>query len=392
MNTNNLFVEIDYAQEKKNGEEICGDSFTQKQIPEEGRRIVVLSDGLGSGVKANILSCMTAEMAIRFIASDMDLIESVKVIMDVLPVCEVRKISYSTLTVVDTLLNGETRIIEMDNPPHIHLRGNKIVNDEKIKEYTAKGWQNRTIRVTTTSVEPEDRIIIFSDGITQAGLGSSNYHLGWRLSGCLEYALNQVNKDAKISARKLASNIISEALVHEEEYVPHDDMTCAVIYFRSPRRTMVISGPPFHQDQDKEYARLLDEFNGKKVICGGTTANIISRELRREVFTSLKRYGDLPPISKMDGIDLVTEGILTLSRTYQLLKDRDAVHDPSAASALAELLRESDIINFYIGTRINEAHQDPTLPRELEIRRNIIKKIVRLLEEQYLKEIHLNFI
>ncbi len=392
MDNKNLFVEVDYAQEEKNGEEICGDSFALKQIPEEERRIVVLSDGLGSGVKANILSCMTAEMAVRFIASDMDLIESVKVIMDVLPVCEIRKISYSTLTVVDSLLNGETRIIEMDNPPHIHLRGNKVVKDEKIKEYTAPGWQNRTIRVSTTKVEPEDRIIIFSDGITQAGLGSKNFHLGWRFSGCLEYAISQVTKDPKISARKLAANIISEALTHEEDYVPHDDMTCAVIYFRSPRRTMVISGPPFHSEQDSEYANMLSEFNGKKVICGGTTANIIARELKREVYTSLKRYGDLPPASTMNGIDLVTEGILTLSRTYQLLKDRDAKHDPSAASALAELLRESDIIDFYIGTRINEAHQDPTLPRELEIRRNIIKKIVRVLEEQYLKEIHLNFI
>lgn len=392
MEENHLFVEVDYAQEKKIGEEICGDSFALKQIPEEGRRIVVLSDGLGSGVKANILSCMTAEMAVRFIASDMDLIESVKVIMDVLPVCEIRKISYSTLTVVDTLLSGETRIIEMDNPPHIHLRGNKIVTDEKIEEFTAPGWKNRTIRVSTTLVQPEDRIIIFSDGITQAGLGSKRYHLGWRLSGCLEYAANKITVENKISARKLASEIINEALVHEEDYVPHDDMTCAVIYFRSPRRTMVISGPPFHPEQDREYAQRLANYSGKKIICGGTTANIIARELRREVTTELKRCGDLPPASQMDGIDLVTEGILTLSRTYQLLKDRDAAHDPSAASALAELLRESDIIEFYIGTRINEAHQDPTLPRELEIRRNIIKKIIRVLEEQYLKEIHLNYI
>ncbi len=392
MNENQLFVEVDYAQEKKFGEEICGDSFAVKQIPEEGRRIVVLSDGLGSGIKANILSCMTAEMAVRFIASDMDLIESVKVIMDVLPVCEVRKISYSTLTVIDTLISGKTRIIEMDNPPHIHLRGSKLVTDDECKEFTAPGWKNRIIRVSTTTVEPEDRIIIFSDGITQAGLGSKKFHLGWRFNGCLDYASSLIEKARNISARKLASNIINEALVHEEDLVPHDDMTCAVMYFRSPRRTMVISGPPFHPEQDRNYAKQLEAFPGKKVICGGTTANIISRELRREIQTSLKRYSDLPPSSTMDGIDLVTEGILTLSKTYQLLKDHDFVHDPSAASALAELLRESDIIDFYVGTRINEAHQDPTLPRELEIRRNIVKKIVRVLEEKYLKEIHLNYI
>ncbi|MDR3626833.1 MAG: SpoIIE family protein phosphatase [Ignavibacteriaceae bacterium] len=392
MNEEQLFVEVDYSQEKKYGEEICGDSFAFKQIQAEGRRIVVLSDGLGSGIKANILSCMTAEMAVRFIASEMDLIESVKVIMDVLPVCEVRKISYSTLTIVDTLLSGQTRIIEMDNPPHIHLRGDKIVNNEECKEFTAPGWQDRTIRVSTTTVEPEDRIIIFSDGITQAGLGSPKFHLGWRLNGCREYAISKIKKEPQISARKLASDMVNEAVIHEEDFVPHDDMTCVVIYFRSPRRTMVISGPPFHPEQDREYANRLAEFKGKKIICGGTTANIIARELRREIHTSLKRYGDIPPASTMNGIDLVTEGILTLSKTYQILKDRDSVRDPSAASALAEYLRESDIIEFFVGTRINEAHQDPTLPRELEIRRNIVKKIKRILEEEYLKEIHLNYI
>ncbi len=392
MSDNQLFVEVDYGQERKYGEEICGDSFSFKQIQEEGRRIVVLSDGLGSGVKANILSCMTAEMAVRFIASDMDLLESVKVIMDVLPVCEVRKISYSTLTVVDMLISGETRIIEMDNPPHIHLRGNNVVSNEECQEFTAPGWHNRKIRVSKINVEPEDRIIIFSDGITQAGLGSKQLHLGWRLNGCTDFVISQVEKEKNISARKLAANIIDEAITHEEDYVPHDDMTCSVIYFRSPRRTMVISGPPFHKEHDRDYAQRLAMFPGKKIICGGTTANIISRELSREIHTSLKRFGDLPPASTMSGIDLVTEGILTLSRTYQILKDRDTIHDPSPASALAELLRESDIIDFYVGTRINEAHQDPTLPRELEIRRNIIKKIIRILEEEYLKEINLNYI
>lgn len=392
MTDHQLFFEIDYAQEQKSGEEICGDSFSFRHVQKEGRRIVVLSDGLGSGIKANILSGMTAEMAVRFIASDMDLMESVKVIMDVLPVCEVRKISYSTLTIVDILVSGETRIIEMDNPPHIHLRGNGIVHNEKCEEFTAKGWHDRTIRVTKTFLRPEDRIIIFSDGITQAGLGSEEFHLGWRITGCEGYVVSRVTDERNISARKLAADIIRKAKTHEEDFTPHDDMTCAVIYCRSPRRAMVISGPPFHKEHDRAYAEQLAAFKGKKIICGGTTANIIARELRREITTSLNSTDDLPPASIMQGVDLVTEGILTLSRTYQLLKERDVPHIASPASALAELLRESDIIDFYVGTRINEAHQDPTLPRELEIRRNIIKKIIRILEEEYLKEIHLNYI
>jgi hypothetical protein len=143
--------------------------------------------------------------------------------MDVLPVCEVRKISYSTLTVVDTLLSGETRIIEMDNPPHIHLRGNKVVTDEECKEFTAPGWQNRTIRVSTTTVEPEDRIIIFSDGITQAGLAAKSFILvAFRMAVSI-MPLSSIEKEQKISARKLASDIINEALIHEDDFVPHDE-------------------------------------------------------------------------------------------------------------------------------------------------------------------------
>ncbi|MGE5679260.1 MAG: SpoIIE family protein phosphatase [Bacillota bacterium] len=391
MNDQRLFIEIDYAQDKKYGEEICGDSFAVKQIQESQRRIAVLSDGLGSGVKANILSCMTAEMALRFIASEMDVIESIKVIMDVLPVCEVRKISYSTLTIVDTQLSGETRIIEMGNPSFIHIRKNRII-PTSFKEFTAAGWQNRTIRITRTKVEPEDRLIIFSDGVTQAGLGSKNYPMGWREKGCQNYILKLLEKYPDISAGNLSEEVIRAARYCEPDALAHDDMTCAVLYYRQPRKTILLTGPPFHPEQDSNYAQNLLQFNGKKVICGGTTGNIIARELKLPVTTSIKRLGDLPAPSVIPGIDLVTEGILTLTKTYQILNERDTKHEHSAANDLAQLLRESDVIDFYVGTRINEAHQDPSLPRELEIRRNIIKKIKTVLEEEYLKEIHLFYI
>ncbi|MCU7497201.1 MAG: SpoIIE family protein phosphatase [Ignavibacteria bacterium] len=391
MKDQQMFVDIDFAQEKKFGEEICGDSFAVKQFQEGHRRIAVLSDGLGSGVKANILSCMTAEMAIRFIANEMDIIESIKIIMDVLPVCEVRKISYSTLTVVDTQLYGETRIIEMGNPQFIHLRGGDIIPSES-RLYTAAGWQNRTIRISKVNVEPEDRLIIFSDGVTQAGLGSKNLPMGWRDKGCQDFIMSLVAKNPFISAGRLSEEVILKARHCEPDARAHDDMTCSVLYYRHPRRTVVMTGPPFHPEQDPDYAQKLIQYNGKKVICGGTTANIISRELNLSVKTSIKRQGDLPAASEMPGIDLVTEGILTLTRTYQLLKERDNCQDETAAADLVKLLKESDVIDFYVGTRINEAHQDPSLPRELEIRRNIIKKIKAILEEKYVKEIHLFYI
>ena len=64
---------------------------------------------------------------------------------------------------------------------------------------------------------------------------------------------------------------------------------------------------------------------------------------------------------------------------------------PNAATRLVELLLNSDIIHFLVGTRINEAHQDPNVPVELDLRRNIIRKIASLLETRYLKESRLQF-
>lgn len=386
-----LFVEIEYAQRKKQGEGICGDSFALKQVLPEQRRIAVLSDGLGSGVKANILSCMTAQMAVRFVADNKEIQETVKVIMDALPICKVRKISYATLTIVDTFLSGETQIIEMGNPPVFHIRDNDLLQSPQ-KSIGSPGWHHRTLKMTSTTVKPEDRLIMFSDGITQAGLGTNATKLGWRLQGCLDFSRERIRQKPRISARQLSTEILSEALTHEIGHEPHDDMTCAVMYFRQPRRTIVMTGPPYHQERDREIAQRLSEYPGKKIICGGTTANIIARELQQDLTTPLTHRGKLPPISFMDGIDLVTEGILTLTRSYQLLKQRDLRNEDSAAADLTELLRESDIIEFYVGTRINEAHQDPSLPRELEIRRNIVKRIAQILDEEYFKEIHIHYI
>ena len=386
-----LFVEIEYTQRKKQDEGICGDSFALKQVLPEQRSIAVLSDGLGSGVKANILSCMTAQMAVRFVASNKDIQETVKIIMDALPICSIRKISYATLTIVDSFLSGKTQIIEMGNPPVLHIRGNEVLRSPK-QSIDSPGWHHRTLNMTSTTVLPEDRLIMFSDGITQAGLGTNATKLGWRLHGCQEYIQDCIRENPRISARQLSADVLDGALAQEIGHEPHDDMTCAVMYFRQPRRTIVMTGPPFHQDKDREIAARVSEYPGKKIICGGTTANIIARELQRDLTTPLTRRGNLPPISFMEGIDLVTEGILTLTRSYQLLKQRDLRDEDSAATDLTELLRESDIIEFYVGTRINEAHQDPTLPRELEIRRNIVKRIAQVLDEEYFKEIHIHYI
>jgi len=177
---------------------------------------------------------------------------------------------------------------------------------------------------------------------------------------------------------------------------PKDDISCGVVYFREPRDMLVLTGPPVHPESDTEIAGIFASFSGKKVVSGGTTANIISREMKREVKVNMKSYDNtMPPWSDMEGADMVTEGIITLGAVSQMLEQHveiDAYSEKqNAATRMMDMFLDSDRITFIVGTKINEAHQDPTMPVELEIRRNVIKRIASLLKEKYRKEIQIRY-
>ncbi|NCD33030.1 MAG: serine/threonine protein phosphatase [Spartobacteria bacterium] len=386
-----LFKEVEFCQTRKFTEQICGDAFMSRK-EENDRIITVLSDGLGSGVKANILASMTATMALKFIASDFDFMHCAEIMVNALPVCQVRKIGYATYTIVDCRKDGTARVIEQGNPAFLFIRNGELcelpctTREKRPDDY-------RKLSFYEFKTQPEDRIVFFSDGITESGLGTPIYPLGWRRSGCADFVVDQVKKQPSISARRLAADVIREARHKERGWQAGDDMTCAVIYFRNPRHTLILTGPPFDEERDVEYAELIEQYPGKKVICGGTSVNIVSRLLHRDITTDLRKVQrGMPPVSEMDGVDLVTEGILTLTSTLRRLNNEERAGNGDAADQLVEMLRESDIIDFVVGTRINEAHQDPRLPVDLDIRRNLVRQLAKTLEEKYLKQVTLKFI
>ncbi len=382
-----MFVEVGIQQRRKHGQNICGDAFVSHKYADQNRVISVLSDGLGSGVKANILSTMTVAMAAKFTESGLDFVRCAKIMMDALPVCQKRMISYATFTIVDCRMHGATRIIEMDSPPVLLVRRGQAVACPSTTIESPRE-DKRILRFTEVTLEPEDRLVFCTDGITQAGLGTRSYPLGWREDGVEDYVLDQVRATPSVSARDLSEALLQEALRKEHFRRAQDDMSAAVVYFRRPRKLLMLTGPPFLKERDAEYARLLDQFDGKRVVCGGTTANIVARELDRPI-NMILRGGDrvLPPISEMAGVDLITEGILTLTRAAQLIEADTIPPDTDPAAQLVHLLLESDMIQFVVGSRINEAHQDPSLPVDIEIRRNIVKRIAHVLEERHLKEV-----
>jgi len=390
-----IYIEVNCAQKNYGEERICGDVFLSRRISAEGRTIIVLSDGMGHGVKANVLATLTATMAQNFTLEHKEPEKIAEIIMNTLPVCSERQMSYSTFTILDIQDNGPVSILEYDNPETFILRDNKIFDPQWncLIMQTEKN-AGKEIRTCSFIPQKEDRIFICSDGITQSGLGAKQFPFGWGLENLKEYIIKQISSNPILSARRISAKVVNMANKNDG-YFSQDDTSCASLYFRNPRKLLVCTGPPYEEHKDSDLAEVVKTFDGKKIISGATTADIIGRELKIPIEDSFTFDDpDLPPISHMEGIDLVTEGILTLTKVTRILKDYKSSYPlgKGPADRIVSLFRESDKIRFIIGTRINIAHQDPSLPVDLEIRRTVVKRMAKILEEKFLKTVSIEYI
>ena len=387
-----MCIDIDCAQEKKYNQNTYGDYFLSKRYPEMGTLIAVLSDGLGSGIKANILATMTATMLLKFVEAGADIKTACEVIMNSLPVCQVRKISYSTFSVAHCSEDGEVKIVEEGNPNFIYISDGRVIEPE-YKVIDSDTFKNRHMHVYKIKLKLGDRLIFCSDGVTQAGLGNPELKLGLRRSGLIRFLLEKIKDKPDISSSELAKFVVRVAVNTEVDRKPKDDTSCCVIYYREPRRALIFTGPPYHQEKDNEYANEFYNSKEKKASCGGPPANLLPRDLKTPVRCNIARgVGKLPAVSQMEGIDLVTEGILTLTRTVEYLENGFHDKEKNAAYELMQFLLSSDCIEFMVGAKLNQAHYDPNLPIEIEIRKNIVKKMAKILEDKYIKRVKLSYI
>jgi len=394
-----IFIDVDYHQTYKSGQKIGGDVFLQSKHSESNQIVCTLSDGLGSGVKANVLATLTAHMAHKLSFSPMHLTKSAKIIMNTLPVCNERKISYSTFTIADIRFAQENQIdvqlIEYDNPPALHFSDaeKQVLDVNTINLHRDGAFKEEVVRQSSFRLGMGDRLVMFTDGVTQSGMGKS-FPLGWRTAGVSQFISDIIMKNPHISSRELSAAIVRKAYALDS-YSAKDDITCAVVYVRRPRRTLVVTGPPYTKERDNNLARTIEQFDGKKIVSGGTTAQIVSRVLGKKVSVDLSSWSaGVPPASTMDGIDLVTEGMLTLGKVAAALEEKTPLHTMpnDAVRRYVSLLHDSDQVFFIVGTKINEAHQDPNIPVEIGIRRTIISRMRQALEQVYLKETILEYI
>jgi hypothetical protein len=388
-------IEIDVQQKKPKGQVACGDVFYSRIIKEEGRTVLVMSDGIGHGIKANVLATLTASMALNYSAFHTKPEIMARIIMRALPKSSDGLENYATFTLIEMDSDSRVRIINYDNPKTIILRGKQAFEpSEKFVEIRGVENQGKILRIREFVARKEDRMVFLSDGVPQSGLGTSRYPMGWGRDKLEEFIISQVTRMPDISATRLARKIINQANMNDG-FDLKDDATCGVIYFRQPREFLLITGPPFYKIKDYDVGAQIRDFKGKKAICGGTTAEIIARELNLKLEADNKfTEAGLPPKARLEGFDIVSEGILTMGKVEEILENYSSEYPlgDSPADEIVHLLLEHDIIHVIVGTRINWAHQDPDQPVELEIRKVIIKRIIKLLEEKFFKEVRADFV
>ncbi len=359
----------------KKGEDICGDSYKVFHTPDS--TVVVLSDGLGSGVKANVLSTLTVEIVGGLVSGNLSTHEVVETLISTLPVCKWRGIAYSTFSILRVYDTGQATLVEYDSPTSIRLRNGAKVSPVSGSEIEILG---KTIRESHFRLRPGDLTLQMSDGIIHAGVGST-MRMGWQENGIQSY-LNHVAPLAEGDPDRLATYVINQAndLWMRE---PGDDGTIVAAKYRLARNATLITGPA---GERKDMPRMVNDFlsaEGLKIVSGGTTSHIIAERLGKDVDIDF-RYLDsgLPPTAKIEGIDLVTEGILTLNRAATYLRNGVPEFEENAATELVRVLESCDGVRFMVGTARNPAHQNENFPTEMLLRRTVVETLASLLRQE----------
>ncbi|MCT4618854.1 MAG: serine/threonine-protein phosphatase [Marinisporobacter sp.] len=376
------FIDVAFDSLNKYGEELCGDKV--EIIRTEDGLIIVLADGLGSGVKANILATLTSKIAATMLMEGATLDETVDTIMNTLPVCSVRKIAYSTFTIIKINNNGEVYAIEYDNPPLFLIREDQYIHIEK----RSIPMNERVIKESNFTLKPGDTLTAVSDGVIHAGVGAI-LNLGWQWDNVKDH-LSRVSGKEKC-AKNVTKNLI-EVCQNLYANKPGDDTTVVTVKFRQGEEIDMFTGPPKDKDKDAYVIEKFMEGDGKKVVCGGTAANIVSRELKEELVVNMDFYApDIPPTADIKGIDLVTEGVLTLCKVVEKMKkyintsETNAAYKPKdqdGASRLTKMLIEDCThLNLWVGKAVNPAHQNTDFPMDLTIKLKVVDELIELMEK-----------
>ena len=379
---NDLCADVGYKSINHYGEQLCGDHVDIVE-PNDNSTVIVLSDGLGSGVKACILSTLTSKIISTMMAEGIPLENCVETIAATLPVCSVRGVAYATFTIIHLLNNETAELIQYDNPHII------VIRDEKIWDYpkTEMTIGEKNIYRSIIKLQENDIFIAMSDGCPHAGIGST-YNFGWKREEIASFM--EMLAPAGYTAKTLSTMLVDECnKLYEDK--PGDDTTACVVRIRKREPMNILFGPPSNRDDADRMMALFFSKRGKHIVCGGTTSSIAAKYLGKPIEASLDfANSDLPPIAMIEGVDLVTEGVITVNRVLEYARDylgenKNYEHwsfERDGASLISRMLfEEATDINFYVGKAINPAHQNPDLPINFSIKMNLVDELSKCLRQ-----------
>lgn len=375
----NISIDSAWKSLNKHHEELCGDKVEILKTPDSD--IVILTDGMGSGVKANILATMTAKILGTMMLEGESIEEAVETLASTLPVCSVRKMAYSTFSILQIFHHGEAYIVEFDNPACIFIREGKLLTIP----FSERAIGEKTVREHRFRVKTNDCFILMSDGTIYAGVGEI-LNFGWTWQSMADYALKCTK--STLSAARLAA-LLSKAC--EDLYMerPGDDTTVAVARVIERKIVNIFTGPPEKAENDEILMRDFMNSSGKKVVCGGSSGQIAARFLNVPIKSNMDNQGDIPPTAAIAGLDLVTEGILTLSKALALLKQYDseeievaffdALDADNGAAKLARLIIEDCTeLNLFVGKANNKAYYDYNGLFDINVRKNLVSQLYEI--------------
>ena len=378
---NDLSVDIGYKSINHAGEVLCGDHVDVVNT-EDGSTVIVLADGLGSGVQASILSTLTSKIISTMMAEGLPIEECVSTIAATLPVHDRHGVAYSTFTIIKLVRNHTAEIIQYDNPEVIFIRDGDVT-DYPMTELHLEG---KTINRSSIRLQEGDLFVAMSDGCPHAS-ADKTYNNDWKREDIAQFM-------ADMSLVGYTAKVLCTMLVDECDklygYSPLDDATACVVKVRQRVPMNILFGPPADRDDNDKMMSLFFSKEGKHIICGGTTATVAAKYLRKPLNTKTNKGlpAGVPPISELEGADLVTEGVITMSKVLEYaqnyLQDNESYEEwnygHDGASRICQLLfEEATDINFFVGRAMNPAHQNPDLPINFNIKMNIVKELAECL-------------
>lgn len=380
-----LAIDMGYKSLNHFGEELCGDKV--EMVDTEHSRILILADGMGSGIRANILATLTSKIIGTMMYNDLSMDDVIPTIAKTLPISSVNGVAYATFSIIQVFDDGEVYVAEYDNPECVCIRDGKV----HPLPFVYREIEGKRIRECRFQSKIGDAFVIMSDGCLYCGTEDIiNYSWDWnRIAACSEEAAARTRTAAQMAAG------INHAC--EEEYGGKcsDDTTVAVARIEEDKAVNILTGPPVEQADDARMVKEFMETDGIRIVSGGISSHIVSRELGKQLVTSV---GDLdpeiPPTAKIEGIDLVTEGVITLHKVVELLEkyQKDDVSEEffeelsrenGATRMVCYLMEDCTTVNLFVGRAVNQEYEEKNLPFDISARKNLVTRLEAVLRAMH---------